>query len=297
VSRFPAAVRLPAFASRPSHSRRNSALLTVGLPAKRPDPDGVTAFRTHESRPGWELSLARGQRCSSRLERVPNWRPPHSQRPVPAHRHNNPSCGSLHHEASTRVQAIHPSGVPLGCDPRMGRERLGFSPSFAPRRPAAERPTSRRGQATEHGPGTTLTSHQTNLQPRVHSYRATSRRTARCRAGRHHARHAGREIRAGPAPDPIAGSRAAVGTGGSRLKRSWRRGSPLRVSEGQSDRDCSVGDNQQYVSAIVRRLGVRTHGEAGAEARAARARRSKMGGGRSQHGELYRCACMCVLVG
>ncbi len=86
--------RLPAFRfSVIRFPPRNSALLTVGLPAKRPDPDGVTAFRTHESRPGWVLSVAREQRCSSRLERVPNSRPPQSQRPVPALRHNNPSCG------------------------------------------------------------------------------------------------------------------------------------------------------------------------------------------------------------
>jgi hypothetical protein len=160
VSRFPAAVRLPAFASRPSHSRRNSALLTVGLPAKRPDPDGVTAFRTHESRPGWELSLARGQRCSSRLERVPNWRPPHSQRPVPAHRHNNPSCGSLHHEASTRVQAIHPSGVPLGCDPRMGRERLGFPRAS---HPADQQPNDRR-RGGDRPPSTDLEQHSRHIR-------------------------------------------------------------------------------------------------------------------------------------
>jgi hypothetical protein len=32
---------------------RDSALLTVGLPDQSPDLDGVTAFRTHELRPGW----------------------------------------------------------------------------------------------------------------------------------------------------------------------------------------------------------------------------------------------------
>ena len=41
----------------------------------------------------------------------------------------------------------------------------------------------------------------------------------------------------------------------------------------------------RHVSAIVRRLGVCTHGEVGAEVRAARARRSKMGDACSQHGE------------
>src|ERR1019366_3723138 len=42
---------------------------------------------------------------------------------------------------------------------------------------------------------------------------------------RDHARDARRGIRAGLAPDPITGSRAAVGTAGSRLERqSWYRG-------------------------------------------------------------------------
>ena len=42
------------------------ALLAVGLPDEtcRPDPDGVTAFRTHELRPGWVPPLPRGRRCS-----------------------------------------------------------------------------------------------------------------------------------------------------------------------------------------------------------------------------------------
>jgi len=47
---------------------RGWAPLTVGLPAQGPDPDGVTAFRTHELRPGWVPSVPRGRRCSSRTE-------------------------------------------------------------------------------------------------------------------------------------------------------------------------------------------------------------------------------------
>ena len=35
------------------------------LTGQRPDPDGVSAFRTHEQRSGWVPSLLRGQRCSS----------------------------------------------------------------------------------------------------------------------------------------------------------------------------------------------------------------------------------------
>ena len=39
---------------------------------------------------------------------------------------NIPSAGLTHNEASTGVHAIHPSGLPLACDPRMEREPLGF---------------------------------------------------------------------------------------------------------------------------------------------------------------------------
>ncbi len=59
------------FASRSSDTRR-------GIPPSSrsayrpngPDPDGVTAFRTHEQRPGWVLSRPRGRRCSSRPSHV-----------------------------------------------------------------------------------------------------------------------------------------------------------------------------------------------------------------------------------
>ena len=36
------------------------------LTGQRPDLDGVSAFRTHEQRPGWAPSIPRGRRCSSR---------------------------------------------------------------------------------------------------------------------------------------------------------------------------------------------------------------------------------------
>ena len=85
--RFPAAFRPPAFASRSSFARRgvgpSSRSADRTRPRARPDPDGVSAFRTHELRPGWAPSIPRGRRCSSRPGRLrPS--PAASPRPVPA---------------------------------------------------------------------------------------------------------------------------------------------------------------------------------------------------------------------
>ena len=75
-------------------------------------------------------------------------------RPFPRPQH--PTWRGSHNEASTRVQAIHPSGLPLACRrPDGTSSRLGFPPSFAPRRPGAGQRTPGWGQAIEHGPGTT----------------------------------------------------------------------------------------------------------------------------------------------
>ncbi len=67
ASRFPAAFRRPALASRVILSRQGVwAFLTVGLPehATVPDPDGVSMFHTREIRPGWVPPMPRGRRCS-----------------------------------------------------------------------------------------------------------------------------------------------------------------------------------------------------------------------------------------
>jgi hypothetical protein len=62
---------------------------------------------------------------------------------------------------------------------RMERAPLRLPPeASAPRRPRADDARQGRGQAVEHGPGTTRsTSHPLILQSVVHSFRATSRRT------------------------------------------------------------------------------------------------------------------------
>ena len=82
----------------------------LGLPygrltgQRRPDPDGVAAFRTHELRPGWVPPIPRGRRCSPRLGDSPP-APAASQRPVPGPRSNNPSAGlpmTRHQQGFTR---------------------------------------------------------------------------------------------------------------------------------------------------------------------------------------------------
>ena len=54
---------------------------------------------------------------------LPNGQPLHPAR-------NIPSCGARINEASTEVHAIHPSGLPLACDPRMERGPLGLYPEL-----------------------------------------------------------------------------------------------------------------------------------------------------------------------
>jgi hypothetical protein len=50
--------------------------LTGHADRRVPDLDGVTAFRTHELRPGWVPPIPRGRRCSSRPRDVLNRRLP-----------------------------------------------------------------------------------------------------------------------------------------------------------------------------------------------------------------------------
>jgi hypothetical protein len=145
---------------------------------KRPDPDGVTASRTHELRPGWVPPIPRGQWCSPGRVASPTGtrRFPAA---VPLPRHDIPPCEASHHEASTGVQ----SRSPVRSSPRpRPRGRTRSASAF----PRASHPTvtgsarQGRGQAIEHGPGTTLT---TSVEPpilRAHSMRAASRRTANC---------------------------------------------------------------------------------------------------------------------
>jgi hypothetical protein len=117
----------------------------------RPDPVGVTTFHTREIRPGRVPPISRGRRCSP--GRVPSSTgacrfPTASPYPLPTTTHRQ---GPLY-ETSTKVHAIHPSGLPLTRGPRMEREALRCFPELrTPPLPAAH---VRAGPGIEHAPGT-----------------------------------------------------------------------------------------------------------------------------------------------
>ena len=101
-SRFPAAFRPPAFASRVVlRPPRNSAFLTVGLPDAhaRLDHDGVVTFHMSKIRPGWVSSVPRGRWCAPGLA-SPRAAPAASQWPAPTFPLLHPIGGS----AMTRHQ-------------------------------------------------------------------------------------------------------------------------------------------------------------------------------------------------
>jgi hypothetical protein len=113
-------------------------------PKACPDPDGVTAFRTRELRPGWVPPLPRGRRCSSRSSRLLDRRLPlyrgQSFDPAPAtHRQGSASRGINEGSSNSPVRSS-----PRLWPPGWNGPPLGFPPSFAPRRPGAD--DARRGE-------------------------------------------------------------------------------------------------------------------------------------------------------
>jgi hypothetical protein len=185
----------------------------------------------------------------------------------------------------------------LACDPRMERERLGFSRAS---HPADQQPNDPR-RGGDRPPSRDLEQHSRHIR------RTSNLVFTRIVRPRVAPRVAGR---VGITPDmPVAKSeqvprpiRSQVREQRSALaeKASSAHGGAAQrfvCRKGQSDRDCFVGDHQHYVSAIVRRLGACTASRGGCRGSAARARRSKMGDACSQHGEASRCAGTRVLVG
>ena len=132
LSRFPAAFRLPAFASWSSISRwgigpsLRSAYRGTDM---NPGPNGVVTLRMHEMRPGRAPSIPRRRWCSHGRNGITDRHLPLScgQSLYPG---AATTSGAKRHEASLTVHCIHPSDLPLACSPRMERGPLGFSPEL-----------------------------------------------------------------------------------------------------------------------------------------------------------------------
>ena len=155
-----------------------SSALPHGRPTRHqlPGPDGVSTFHTRRDTAGVGAPCTPGTAVLTRPVQIPPAVACRFPAASPCHpgvtSHLRRCRMTRHHRGFTHV---HPSGLPLACDPRMERGPLGFSLSFAPR--SYPRRTSGRGRAIEHWPGATS---PTSVGPPIdvaHSQRATSCRT------------------------------------------------------------------------------------------------------------------------
>jgi hypothetical protein len=133
-SRFPAAFRPPAFASRVFLRPLGSyAFLTVGLPAGiPPDPVGVVTFRMRQIRPGRASSEPRGRWCAPGQPNPPGRHPPPSSGRPLFSRLLQSTSESANDEASSRIHSRSPVRPSPACGPWMEQEPSGTSPGFAP---------------------------------------------------------------------------------------------------------------------------------------------------------------------
>ena len=165
MSRFPAAFRPPAFASWailfPPRVRPSSR--SAHRPAALPGPRRGFHVPHERDTTGVGAPYTPGTAVSSRLtgslfnRRLPL---PSGQSLHPAGTsHRRGSNVTRHHRGFTRV---HPSGLPLACDPRMERESLGFFPEL--RTPPLPATHVRAGTGHGHWPGTTPS---TSVEPPI----------------------------------------------------------------------------------------------------------------------------------
>jgi len=147
---LPAAFPLPAFASWSSFSRPGDR--RPSRSAHQPQRSGWTQtgfpppHAQHTTREGALYSPGTGGALSGPAT-ITGLNPAHSQRDVPAPRHNLHHCAALHTSHHQWFTQIRPSGLPLACDPWMDQERLVLSPELSIS-PLGGRRTSGRGQIT-----------------------------------------------------------------------------------------------------------------------------------------------------
>ena len=116
------------------------------------DPDGVSVFRTHETRLGLGAPCTPGTVVSTRPHTILGRRLPPSNGRSLSSRPRKPSQDVQLTRHQRGFTGIHPMpSLPLACRPRTEREPLGFPVSFAPDRCWRQRPrTSRWGQVLGH---------------------------------------------------------------------------------------------------------------------------------------------------
>ena len=165
MSRFPVAFRPPAFASRSSDSRRGIGLSSRSAYRARPSartPTGLPrSARTSCDRGGCPLYPE--DDGAHPAGSPPRPAPAASQRPVPKPRHNIPPCEALLHGPSTGVHSRSPVRSSPRPRPRDGTGGASASPRAS--HPAVTGNARQgRGQAIEHGPGTTAQLTSVDLQ-------------------------------------------------------------------------------------------------------------------------------------
>ena len=163
-SRFPVAFRptgirfLVILSRQGVEPSSRSADQTDGL-----DPDGVSTFHTHETRPGWVPSRPRdGGALPTGGESPVGTRRFSTASPQPLH--CTPSRGAQHNGASSRIHGCSPvRSFPLPVTPGWRGSPWASPRSFAPRR--YQRRTSGRGRALSTGPGLRCQHHLSALLP------------------------------------------------------------------------------------------------------------------------------------
>jgi hypothetical protein len=154
--RVPAAFRLPAFASRPSFPAWCSAPLTIGLPPgdRLPpaDHDGVSVFRTRETRPGPGALYTPGTAVPARARVRPMSAACRLAAAGPCHPGVTTRPGmSLSRGISKGSLAFAPPGPSPRLWPPDGAGALGLSPGLHTRLGRTQSRMPGRGQASGTG--------------------------------------------------------------------------------------------------------------------------------------------------